>query len=373
MIAVALLPFFLTGCWNKFEVQNINYVTAIGIDFVEDQYIVYAQLLDFSAVAKLEGQQKSEQPAVWIGKGEGTSFTEAANDLYNTSQQRFNWGHTSAILLSERVLKHRKVGEVLELINRYREMRYLAWVFSTRESVEDALVANSFFRLSPKSTIMHNPEQNFRQRSILAPIRLQKFVMDSNEKARTSYIPELSIRKEQWKENQKPHELLNYSGIQIYDGDHYYARMNLEDIVGLPWLNKHTVRLPIDLFSNNKLVAALAVEKTRYDVKPIVENDKAYFDIFVKVKAGLNELHADVTEETLEQMAQKDIEQQIRHTFQIAYEKNVDIYNLGETLYRRNPRAWKRIGSGTVLNKDSLRKVHVHVQITHTGRHKFSP
>lgn len=371
--AVLLLPFFLTGCWSKYEVQNMNYVTAVGIDYADGQYIIYAQLLDFSTVAKLEGQQKSEQPPVWIGRGKGISFTEAANDLYSTSQQRLNWGQISAILFSERLLKERKVGEVLELIDRYREISYLAWVFSTRDPLDEVLIATPFFRLSPKASILHNPEQNYRQRSILAPIRLQRFVMDSNEKARTSYIPELSIRKDQWKENQKPHDLLRYSGIQIYDKDKYYARMILEEIKGLPWLNKHTIRLPVDLFSDNKLVAVLVAEKPEYDVKPRVKYDKAYFDISVKVKAGVNELHADVTEQELTQLAQKEIEHQIRQTFQTAFEKRIDIYNLGESLFRRNPYAWKRIASGTVLNKDSLRTINVNVQIVYPGRYKLSP
>ncbi|WP_372814725.1 Ger(x)C family spore germination protein [Paenibacillus sp.] len=371
--AVLLLPFFLTGCWSRYEVQNMNYVTAVGIDYADSQYIIYAQLLDFSTVAKLEGQQKAEQPPVWIGRGKGISFTEAANDLYSTSQQRLNWGQISAILFSERLLKERKVGEVLELIDRYHEIRYLAWVFSTRDPLDEVLIATPFLRLSPKASILHNPEQNFRQRSILAPIRLQKFVMDSNEKAKTSYIPELSVRKDQWKENQKPHELLRYSGIQIYDKDKYYARMSLEEIKGLPWLNKHTIRLPVDLFSDNKLVAVLVAEKPEYDVKPRVKYDKAYFDISVKVKAGVNELHADVTEQELTQLAQKKIEHQIRQTFQTAFEKRIDIYNLGESLFRRNPYAWKRIASGTVLNKDSLRTINVNVQIVYPGRYKLSP
>ncbi|MGG4555457.1 Ger(x)C family spore germination protein [Paenibacillus humicus] len=371
--AVLLLPFFLTGCWSKYEVQNMNYVTAVGIDYADGQYIIYAQLLDFSTVAKLEGQQKAEQPPVWIGRGKGISFTEAANDLYSTSQQRLNWGQISAILFSERLLKERKVGEVLELIDRYREIRYLAWVFSTRDPLDEVLIATPFFRLSPKASILHNPEQNYRQRSILAPIRLQKFVMDSNEKAKTSYIPELSVRKDQWKENQKPHELLRYSGIQIYDKDKYYARMSLEEIKGLPWLNKHTIRLPVDLFSDNKLVAVLVAEKPEYDVKPRVKYDKAYFDISVKVKAGVNELHADVTEQELTQLAQKEIEHQIRQTFQTAFEKRIDIYNLGESLFRKNPYEWKRIASGTVLNKDSLRNINVNVQIVYSGRYKLSP
>ncbi|MGQ8969290.1 hypothetical protein [Bacillus subtilis] len=48
-------------------------------------------------------------------------------------------------------MKENKVGEVLELINRYREIRYLAWLFSTREPPEEILLATPFFRFSPNA------------------------------------------------------------------------------------------------------------------------------------------------------------------------------------------------------------------------------
>ncbi|ARK29654.1 hypothetical protein BkAM31D_07165 [Halalkalibacter krulwichiae] len=129
------------------------------------------------------------------------------------------------------------------MINRYREIRYLAWLFSIREPLEEILLATPFFRLSPKASILHNPEQSFRQFSILAPVRLQQFVLDSNEKARTSYIPELSLRKGQWQESNKPKELLRYSGVQVYDLNNYYGRMDLKDLSGMPWLSTHTIRV----------------------------------------------------------------------------------------------------------------------------------
>ncbi|MEK5440905.1 MULTISPECIES: Ger(x)C family spore germination protein [unclassified Fredinandcohnia] len=374
-IVVILLLLTLTGCWSRYEVQNMNYATAVGIDYLDGRYIIYVQLLDFTTVAKLEVQQKAEQPPVWVGKGEGSSFTEAANDLYSTSQQRLNFGQISAILFSDRLLKENKVGEVLELINRYREIRYLSWLFSTKESIEDILLATPFFRLSPKASILHNPEQNFRQRSILTPIRLQQFILDSNEKSRTSYIPEISIRKGQWKESNKPKELLKYSGIHVYDQDKYFGRMELKELSGMPWLSSHTIRVPIELITEEKLEAVLVAEKPDYKVTPIVKMDKAFFDISVSVKAGINELHTDLSEQEISQMAQNEIEKQIRNTYQTALNKGIDIYNLGQSLYRKHPHQWKRIATGKqylVLNQDSLHHVNVEVNIVYSGRYKLN-
>ncbi|WP_413357496.1 Ger(x)C family spore germination C-terminal domain-containing protein [Robertmurraya sp. 2P01SA] len=198
--------------------------------------------------------------------------------------------------------------------------------------------------------------------------------LDSNEKARTSYIPELSLRKGQWQESNKPKELLRYSGIHVYDLHNYYGRMDLKDLSGMPWLSTHTIRVPLDLFAEEKLAAVLVAEKPKYEVTPIVKLNKAYFDISVKVKAGINELHTDLTEKELTQMAQEKIEEQIRKTYQTAFKEGIDIYSLGESLYRKHSHQWKSIATGKqqlVLNQDSLRHVKVEVNIVYPGRYKL--
>ena len=74
-IGLAAVVVLLTGCWNKYEVQNVIYATAIGVDYEENRLAAYVQLIDFSSVAKLEGQQKAEPVPVWVGKTYGTSIT----------------------------------------------------------------------------------------------------------------------------------------------------------------------------------------------------------------------------------------------------------------------------------------------------------
>jgi len=58
MVALFLL-LTLTGCWSRYEVQNMNYATAVGIDYVDGQYTLYVQLLDFSTGGQAGGTAKS--------------------------------------------------------------------------------------------------------------------------------------------------------------------------------------------------------------------------------------------------------------------------------------------------------------------------
>jgi Ger(x)C family germination protein len=372
---LAVLLTITTGCWNIQEVQDINYATSIGFDFDNGNCIMYVQMLDFSSVAKLEGQQKLSDAPVWVGKGTGKSFTDAANQLYETSQKRLFWGHVSTIVFSERILKQNKYQDALRLLDRYREIRYLVWVFSTKESIENVFTITPFFKQSPKQSILHSPEEQYRQRSIVPPVRLYQFVMSLKERSRMSYMPSLRIEQEQWKESKKPHPLLEYEGMHVFQNIMYQGHMHMKDLAGFPWMHKMTVRAPLSLFRGKSLAAVLIMEKPDVKIEHSVQPGHVYFDVTVSVQAGINELHQEMTERELIKLAEQKIEEQIRYTYRQGFDRKVDVYSLGESLFRRNPSAWHRLADRDhfVLRGDSLRNVRILVHLTNTGRYKLKP
>ena len=104
MLAIGVI--LLTGCWDSKEVQSINFITAIGIDYADNQYTTYAQLIDFSSIAKQEGPTPREGSKIWIGRGTGSTLSMAINNLYQTSQQQTLWTHVKAIVLSKMLWNH---------------------------------------------------------------------------------------------------------------------------------------------------------------------------------------------------------------------------------------------------------------------------
>jgi Ger(x)C family germination protein len=365
----------LTGCWNMKEIQNLSYVTAIGLDYRDGKHVVYAQLIDFSSVAKLEGQQKTREAPVWVGKGTGASFTEAVNRLYETAQQRMFWGHVTAIVFSESILKQNKYQDVLDLLNRYREIRYLVWVFSTKESIEEVFSTTPFFYESPKSSILHSPDDPYRQRSYIEPIRLFQFIMSLKEEARMSYMPSLRIDRTQWNVRREPHPLLAFSGMTVFWNNRYSGELGMDDLQGLPWMHRKTVRMPLTVERDQSLAAVLFLEKPKVRIKPSVQGHRVYFDVKLTIKAVINELHQDISEKDLTGLAEQKLEDQIRHTYLKGVEKKVDLYHLGEYLYRHQPGTWHRLEDDNhfVLHEDSLRALHLHVHLTSTGRYKLKP
>ncbi len=87
-------------------------------------------------------------------------------------------------------------------------------------------------------SILHSPEDHYRQSSIIKPVRLYQFITSLKEDARISYLASLRIVEDQWKESRKAHPLLEYEGMHVFQKDRYRGLMDLNDLQGLPWMNE---------------------------------------------------------------------------------------------------------------------------------------
>ena len=61
LMLLSMLSLLLSGCWDNKEVQDINYITALGIDYKDNKYIIYVQMLDFATIAKQESSKPTEK------------------------------------------------------------------------------------------------------------------------------------------------------------------------------------------------------------------------------------------------------------------------------------------------------------------------
>lgn len=190
-LMIALLA---PGCDSDVKnIEHLNYVTAIGVDYRDGKVYTYIQFIAMQSEAKTsEGRKESAK--VWIGQGEGRNFEEAVFQIYQSAQERIYWGHTTALVFSESLLRH-GVESVYDSITRYSEFRYTPWVYSTRESVRAILQTKGFYDQSPLNTILHVPEGIYAQTSVIESIKLHRFVRELREPGYTSCIPTLALDK----------------------------------------------------------------------------------------------------------------------------------------------------------------------------------
>ncbi|MFX3636359.1 MAG: Ger(x)C family spore germination protein [Candidatus Pristimantibacillus sp.] len=371
IITVILLS--LTGCWSGKEIQNLGYAKALGIDYIDNEFIVYAQMLDFTSIAKMEGGGSSGPNApVWVGKGRGKSFNMAVTDLYKTSQLRINWGHLTAIVLTERALKA-KVEFLSDMIVRYPEIRYNAWLYGTRSSLEELLSATPMFKKSPIASILHSPEDNFSQISLFPPVYFFKYLSKYNEKAGSAYLPSLSLNEAQWKENKKKHGLLMIDGGFFESNRKIRGYLSRQKMLGYHWLQANTHRAPINIERDGILYGEIIVDVNKIKIKPVIQGSEVHFHILAKLTGSNYEYVVPISREEMNQIGANIIKSQIMNTYIEGLKIGVDIYGLEVTLFRKHPKLWKKLtnnGDHLLIDKQSIEKLDIRLNIPYNGRNK---
>ncbi|MDF2717654.1 MAG: hypothetical protein K0R28_4579 [Paenibacillus sp.] len=373
LLLISVLFFVPAGCWNSKDIQNMAYVTAIGIDYENGKYITYVQVLNFTNVAKTDTAQIGKNIPVWIGRGEGLTLTESFNSIYSTSQLRVFWGHVKSIVYTERFLKSgQRVKEAYDMVNRYREVRYNVLMYGTKEPLRDIFTQKSILNLSPLDTLLDTPSQIYSQRSYILPVYGYKIIAQFNEPAQSAMLPSISIDKEAWTEDQKAKPMFRIDGSYYFHASTMTGWLSEEDLEGYRWLQKKLERSPIHIPDNNAPDAAIVLIKPKPRIQPVVRDGKVTFNISLHIKAYVDELIRNIPKTEIEEMTGKAIREQIRSTYKKGLEIKVDVLQLGECLYRKYPKVWHNMHTNGdfILNESSLDRIDVKVRLLHTGKYK---
>lgn len=373
LLASSLFLFALTGCWNSKDIQNMAYVTAIGFDYEGGKFVTYAQVLNFTNVAKSEAAEVGKNVPTWIGRGEGVTVTESFNAIYSTSQLRVFWGHVKAIVATERFLRNGdRVKEAYDMINRYREIRYNILMYGTKEPLRDIFSQKSILNLSPLDTLMDTPSQIYSQRSYILPVYGYKVIAQFNEPAESAMLPSLAIDRNNWTEDKKARPMFKIDGAYFFHEQQLTSWLSERDLDGYRWLQSKLQRSPINIPSNSDPDAAIVLVDPKPRIHHFVKNGKPYFNIDLTILAFVDEMVRDIPKKEIEEKTARVLRDQIRQTFNKGVGVKVDVLKLGQCLYRENPKLWKSYHQDGefILEKDSLDRINVKVNLRHTGKYK---
>lgn len=367
-----LLPLLLTGCWDIKNIQDINYLTCVGFDYIDNQYLVYVQMIDFSSVAKTEQGKPTRPIPVWVGTGKGETVIGAFNDLYRTSQLSIFYGQINSVVLGENMMK-RGLKDVQEVLDRYYEFRYIPWFFGTKQPIEQLFAITPFFNLSPLMSMLHQPQEIYKQQSLVAPLTMREFVVNVREPGNSTLVPSLSITDQNWRSNDKPKPMLTLDGIFVFQGEKYQGWMDWKKVLGLRWAEPKTQRSPIIIRSGGKPQIAVSLGYPKFKIIPEIREDQISFNMQVKVSGYISEILQPMSESALEQKVAAQIQTEIKETYEEGLKIKADVFSLGHALYRQKNREWKNLREqgGLNLTSDSLKNIQVEVKLNHSGKLKY--
>jgi len=349
------------------------YVHGVGVDFKDNQYEVYIQLINFAGVAKSEMPSPESTPAE-IGHAKGDTMEEAIYNIYRSVDQEVFWGHMAYTIFTEEVLKSEHAISVIDSFLRFRETRYQIFAHCTEDSLEEILLITPLVNKPLTSSKLSSPLNTKALETFIEPVDLRSLIIGLNEPSHEVALSLVSINESWESENDKPSKETSINGHCILSKDGFKGTIKGDAARGSQWMlqKKNRGDLTFKLDSNERNYLTVDLEKVGFDVKPIVKNNQVTFEIDIKFDATINGFKTKVTSDEIRKGIIKQVKEDIKTTYEEGLKLDVDIYRLSEYLYRDKVKVWKKLEkNGKIpLTKESI-KLNVHVNKINPGRKTF--
>lgn len=127
LILIACLG-FLTGCWDRKEMDDLALVMASGVDLSEDGLVeITLQIaLPTGIPSSLQSGGKAAKPVLVIS-AKGKDSIDALDRLQQQMSRRINLGHRGVIVVGEKYARH-GFDQVLDTLLRSPESRYNSYI-----------------------------------------------------------------------------------------------------------------------------------------------------------------------------------------------------------------------------------------------------
>ena len=119
-IPLIFLILILSGCWSKRELNELAIVAALGIDYIDDEYAISAQVIDPSQVSSKQSASGIAPVVTYHAKGE-TVF-EAIRKILALSPRKLYFAHLQIMVIGEE-LAAMGIRDSVDFLARDQEIR----------------------------------------------------------------------------------------------------------------------------------------------------------------------------------------------------------------------------------------------------------
>ncbi|MEC1177589.1 Ger(x)C family spore germination protein [Metasolibacillus meyeri] len=360
----------LASCWDNNEPERMLYIHGVGVDYKDGQFEIYAQLLDFSNIAKSD-QPSTDAIQTEVGHATGRTIDEAAVNLYRAVDQRILWGHLSYVVFSKQLLESAQVEQVIDSFVRYRETRYTMWVYTSDEPLGELLLVTPILNKGMTFSRMADPLNSYQQDSFIEPINLRKLLIHLDEPGHEVNVP-LVVSGDKWETPKGVDPVYEIQGISAITKSQLKGSLFDGDAEGLRWMSNDTARAQITLKDDGdqKSYTTIIVDKVKRKITPIEEGGQLRFDISIEVDITTSGRDGREGEEKLKKEITGQIKKEVERTYAKSLEQDMDVYRLSEQAYRQKLKAWQRLNdNGRIhLTEQSIRKLDVSINKIKTER-----
>ncbi|QPA60135.1 Ger(x)C family spore germination protein [Lysinibacillus sphaericus] len=368
IISLIFLILMLSGCWSKRELNDLALVAALGIDFVDDEYAISAQVIDPSQVSSK--QSASGQAPVVTYHAQGKTVFEAIRKILASSPRKLYFAHLQLVVIGEE-LAINGLRDTVDFLGRDQEIRNdFTVIVSQQATAKDVLNVLTPIEKIPANKMLNSLkvmqdawgstlEVDIEDLVTKLGVNDQYFVLSAIE-----VLGDKSLGIDQTNvERIETPVMLKFTGLAIFKEDKLLGYLDEYDSKSLNYLN-NKIKSTIDIIScpsKGELSNEITQSKTK--TKGVIIDGKPTINISMYVVQNVAEVNCDIDLTTIktidwinnqtEEHIKKNIEQ-VLNILQVNYQ--ADVLGFGEAIHRADPKEWKKI-------KNDWKKIYPEVEV----------
>lgn len=362
---IFLLP-LLVGCWDKVEIEQRLFVTAIGIDLnhekgeEKDKLTVTYQYPNISAIGKNAGSGTS----TFLLTANSSSVFQAGRQFMSRVPFPFHYKHLKVIILGEDILKEESLMRVvLDELNRDTKINKRVRILATDRTAKEILEAILGKEQRIEGTIYATVRDNTKTSSFTSK-SLADLITDFDISGVT-LVPKVSLDEEKNFVISGGAILKDYKFLDWLDA-------NENKIINL--INGNMVVDTIDVIYEGNLISYAITETTTNRNIKFNETITANIDITIEgylqgyILDDKNTVNDNETVLSMEKTLEEEIMKVTRRTLGHLKDVKADLLGIGEHLSKFHPREWEKIeDQWDEVFADAKININVDVKMRRTG------
>ncbi|WP_186578000.1 Ger(x)C family spore germination protein [Aquibacillus kalidii] len=359
-IIILLLPcillLFITGCWNRRELNDLAISLGEGIDLEGDSYRISTQIVIPGEIASKSTGSSSNIPVRLFTTKEDTVF-EAMREMTTVSPRIIYHSHLRVLVIGEE-LARKGIDEVLDYFSRDHELRTDFYIVIAKDtSAENVLSILTAIEKIPANSIVSSLETSEKTWAPTTAVKLDELIQDLVTEGKNPVLPGIEIigdpsngKSKQNIESITPSSYLKYSSIAVFKKGKMLGWLDREQSKGYNLIMNNVESTIADVRCPDKKKFNFEIKKSQAEVTANVRNNTPKINVSIKAEGNIGEMNCelDLTKQTTIEKLQKLIESDLKHVVQDAIksvqdEYSVDIFGFGDTIHRSDKNSWKSL------------------------------
>ena len=357
ILFLIILCLFLTGCWDKSELNELAITMALGIDKVDDEFLVSAQTVVPGEVSSMKGGPG--QSPVTLFQAKGDTVNAAIRNLAKVSPRTGYFGHLQIVVISE-TLAQEGISNILDFVSRYFEIRSDFYLLIAKETeAEKVLNVQTVLERIPANTIFNILHTSEHRLSNTRAMTLANLIVDLEREGKEGVITGIYIMGDEESGSSKqnvesitPTAQLKMDGIAVFKEDKLLGWLTDEEGKAYNIITDKVKNTLGTLSCPEGGKVNVHVDSLTSKLKNTIVDGKPEIEIDIQISGNIGEIDCeiDVTKEEtikmLEKTYEEQVEKNVHETIQVVQDDfQSDIFGFGAAINQSNPKEWEKIKS----------------------------